>query len=167
MAESFISYQRHGVAESSALLGTEGGAHVLNVKIPANMDNGSFLSYKGFVAGDVWEVDEPDAAKPVFLLLTSPLIYSEYTPRMQEESNFYNAKDDIGRAYHLQRFDRFALSEEAFAQGATPAVGSYLTFSAGSYKAGLTTTKPNSGFVAKIYDQATNGNWRVIVEEAI
>lgn len=167
MAENFISYTKHGCAESSALLGTEGGAHVLNFKAPAAIDNGSFISYDGFEAGDVWKAGYPDASKSVFLVLTSPLIYSDFLPKMQEESNFYNAADDPMRCYHLKRFDRFALSDEAFDASATPAIGSYLTFSSGSYKAGVSTTEPSTGFKAKIYDQATNGNWRIIVEDAI
>lgn len=164
MATNFYNRTLHGVAESSALLGTEGGSHVLNFKAPVDLDNGSFLSYSGFDAGDVWTADYPDADKAVFLVLTSPLIYEEAERWMQEENNFFNKKDDIIRCYHLAQFDRFAISKEAFEAGATPAVGQYLTFSGSSYKAGVG-AKPASGFAAKIYDIATNGNYRVIVEE--
>jgi len=165
MATNFYNRVAHGVAESSALLGTEGGSHVLNFKAPADLDNGSFVSLSSFDAGDVWNCTYPDADKAVFLILSSPLIYEESERWMQEESNFYNKAADIVRGYHLAQFDRFALSDEAFAANATPAVGSYLTFPASSYKAGVTTTKPQSGFCARVYDQASNGLWRIIVEE--
>lgn len=165
MATSFITYTPHGVAESSALLGTEGGAHVLNFKAPANIDNGNFVAYNGFEEGDVWKATYPSTSKDLFLILSSPLIYEEYTPRMQEEQFFFNAEDDIIRGYHLQKYDRFALSAAAFASGATPAVDSYLTFSGSSYQAGVTTTKPQSGAILRIYDVATNGLFRVVVED--
>ena len=55
------------------------------------------------------------------LVLSVPLIYEEYTTRMQEESNFYNAKGDLLRVYQLYVGDVFTLSAEGF--DGTPEVG--------------------------------------------
>ena len=48
------------------------------------------------------------------LVLSVPLIYEEYTTKMQEESNFFNAKGDILRVYELYVGDVFTLSADDF-----------------------------------------------------
>ena len=45
---------------------------------------------------------------------------------MQEESNFYNGKGEVMRAYEIQDTDRFTLSTEAFNSDAELAVGKYV-----------------------------------------
>lgn len=164
MSAHFITYTPHGVAESSALLGTTGGAHIMNLQPQEDLDNGSFVSLGDFVSGDVFKAAKPVATAPVLLVLSSTEIYDEYLPKMQEESNFFNGKDDGPvRAYVLGYGDRFALSKEAFADGQTPAVGKYLKIGTG-YKAEVADAAvEGQKFVAKIYDVAANGNFRVIV----
>lgn len=167
MATSILSYTKHGVAESSDLMATVAG-HILNLQAPEDIDNGSFATVGDMVDGEIDEfvAVKPDGTKPVFLILTSPEVYADFTTKAQEESNFYNASGDTMRAYELHANDRFALSAEAFADGAEPAVGKYLDFSTG-WKAGVTDTAPTAGTVAKIYAIAANGNYRVYVEKNI
>ena len=163
MATSFITYTKRGVAESSNLLATVAG-HIENVLVEADngIDNGSFISLGDFVSGDVWKAKAPAAGEDIYLVLSVPLIYEDYTSKMQEESNFFNGKGEVARAYQLFKRDKFALSAECFAANAEPAVGKYLTFS--GFKAGVAASAPQSGPVMKIYDVATNGNFRVVVE---
>ena len=85
---------------------------------------------------------------------------------MQEESNFYNGKGEIMQLDDMIRFDRFALSAEAFAEGAAPAIGQYVGVDGVGYK--LTTLGESApegyGFVGYIYALASNGNYRVLVK---
>ena len=62
------------------------------------------------------------------LVLSVPLIYEEYTARMQEEANFFNAKDDLLRVYQLYVGDVFTLSAEGFT--GTPEVGKTVSVAA-------------------------------------
>ena len=86
---------------------------------------------------------------------------------MQEESNFYNGKGEVMRAYEIQDTDRFTLSTEAFASDAELAVGKYVFVDGTGFK--LTTgEKPSMteyGFVGHIYEVAANGNYRIWVDK--
>ena len=165
MATGFLNYTKHGVFESSDIKATLAG-HIVNLKAIEDTDNGSFASRGAFVAGDVWKAAKPVVAKPVFLIGTSPLIYEDFTKSMQDEANFYNASGDVMRAYELEANDKFNLSAEAFASGASPAVGQYLTISAISWKVGCAASSPEGQtFVAQIYGVAANGNFMILVEK--
>ena len=86
---------------------------------------------------------------------------------MQEESNFYNGKGEVMRAYEIQDTDRFTLSTEAFNSDAELAVGKYVFVDGTDFK--LTTgDKPSMteyGFVGHIYEVAANGNYRIWVDK--
>ena len=69
------------------------------------------------------------------LVLSVPLIYEEYTTKMQEESNFFNAKGDILRVYELYVGDVFTVSAEAFTTDKAPAVTDTVAVSAKKLKA--------------------------------
>ena len=144
MATSFINFDtKHTVAESTKLAATYGGANIYNIKVTANVDNGAIVGLGDYIAPEYYA---EKAASATFagkiiekaangsyrvqvtavgagdcLLLNVPLIYEEYTTKMQEESNYFNAKDDIVRAYELRVGDVFTLSVEGF--DGTPVVG--------------------------------------------
>ena len=169
MAANFFKYVVHGVAESSDVMATEAG-HLENVRVPdgVELDNGSFVVLDGFEAnsGDVWTIKAPSAdtaADELFLILTSPVIYEDYKPDMQDEKYFYNAEGDTARAYQLHKRDKIALSAECFKdpKDALLKVGSFLDFTQG-YKAGVVAKAPTTGPVAEIYDIASNGKFRVV-----
>ena len=136
MATNMISYTKHAVAGSTSLAATNavGGMGIVNIKISADRDNGSILGKGAYVSPEFYaeaeatafagtivdkaangnwyvEVTEADNA---YLLLQVPLIYEETTTRMQHESNFYNAANDICRCYPLVKGDVFELSAEGF-----------------------------------------------------
>ena len=92
MAEKFINYERHGVVEVSALLATNYGAHINNFVADVDIDNGSVVKMGAFVETDYYKAEVPAVGDEVFLIATEPKIYSEYTKKMQEESNFFNGK---------------------------------------------------------------------------
>ena len=165
MAEKFITYTKHGVVETSSLVATHGGAHIMNVVADVDVDNGSVCKLGDFVESDYYKAEIPAVADAIMLIATEPKIYAEYTKKMQEESNFYNGKGEIMQADDIVRFDRFALSEEAFDKDAAPAIGQYVGVTGTGYK--LTTLGEDAptgrGFVGYINEIATNGNFRVLV----
>ena len=165
MAEKFITYTKHGVVETSSLVATHGGAHIMNVVADVDVDNGSVCKLGEFVESDYYKAEIPAVEDAIMLIATEPKIYAEYTKKMQEESNFYNGKGEIMQADDIVRLDRFALSEEAFDGAAAPAIGQYVGVSGTGYK--LTTLgeemPAGRGFVGYINEIATNGNYRVLV----
>lgn len=166
MATKLLDYSNvFGVAESSDLTATIAG-HLYHLQAMEDIENGSFsaIDPTTFVSGDVFQTKVPAKADPVALILTSPLIYEDYTAIMQEERNFYNAKDSVVRAYQLQPTDRFALSKECFTTTLEPAVGKYIAMDGAGYKATVYEAAPeDTAFVGYIYDVATNGNYRIFV----
>lgn len=165
MAEKFISYTKHGVVEVSSLAATHGGAHIMNAVATVDVDNGSVAKLGDFVESDYYKAEIPAVTDAVLLVATEPKIYSEYTKKMQEESNFYNGKGEIMQLDDMIRFDRFALSAEAFDDAAEPAVGQYVGVTGNGYK--LTTLGTDApadrGFIGYINEIATNGNYRILV----
>lgn len=168
MASKFIDYTNnvHGVAESTMLKATKVGHHY-NLEASVDVDNGSVAKIGKYKRNDVWTADIPKVKDKIVLILTAPKIYEEYTTKMQEESNFYNGKGEVMRAYEIQDTDRFTLSTEAFADDAELAVGKYVFVDGTGYK--LTTgEKPSMteyGFVGHIYEVAANGNYRIWVDK--
>ena len=166
MASKLIGYSNvYGVAESSDLTSTIAG-HLYHLKATEDLENGSFTAIDPttFVAGDVFKTKKPAKGDSVALVLTSPEIYEDYRPKMQEEQNFYNAKDDIVRAYQLQKTDRFALSKECFTNPTEAAKGKYITMDGESFKATVAAADPGDcTFVGYIYDVAANGHFRIFV----
>lgn len=165
MAERFLTYEKHGVAESSLIKATRVGHHY-NVVADVDVDNGSFCKLGDFVREDIWKADVPTIGDKVVLILSVPKIYSEFTTKCQEESNFFNAANEVARAYEIVDTDRVTLSAECFDEDAVPEVGQYVAVNGVDYK--LTTVGESDpgatyGFVGKIYDIAANGNYRVWV----
>ena len=167
MASNFITYTKHGVAESTLLKATQVGHHYNLVNESKDIDNGSVCKIGDRLRSDVFKADIPTKGDKIVLILTAPKIYQEYETRMQEESNFYNGKGEVMRAYEIQDTDRFTLSTEAFASDSVLEVGKYVFVDGTDFK--LTTgEKPNMteyGFVGHIYEVAANGNYRIWVDK--
>ena len=142
MATSFINFDnKHAVAESTNLKATIVG-NIWNIKATNDIDNGCIVKRGDYVAPEYYaeaaateftgkiiekaangnfRVEVTAVGELEGLVLSVPLIYEEYTTRMQEESNFYNAKGDFLRVYQLYVGDVFTLSAEGF--DGTPEVG--------------------------------------------
>ena len=142
MATSFINFStKHAVAESTNLKATIVG-NIWNIKATNDIDNGCIVKRGDYVAPEYYaeaaateftgkiiekaangnfRVEVTAVGELEGLVLSVPLIYEEYTTRMQEESNFYNAKGDLLRVYQLYVGDVFTLSAEGF--DGTPEVG--------------------------------------------
>ena len=135
MATSFINFDtKHAVAESTKLKATQIG-NIWNIEAKENIDNGTIVKKGKYLRPEVYQEDTATtfagkiiekAANGAYrvevtaigegegLVLSVPLIYEEYTTKMQEESNFFNAKGDILRVYELYVGDVFTLSADGF-----------------------------------------------------
>ena len=135
MATSFINFDtKHAVAESTKLKATQIG-NIWNVEAKDAIDNGRIVKKGKYLRPEVYQEDTATtfagkiiekAANGAYrvevtaigegegLVLSVPLIYEEYTTKMQEESNFFNAKGDILRVYELYVGDVFTLSADGF-----------------------------------------------------
>ena len=155
MATSFINFStKHAVAESTKLKATIVG-NIWNIKATNDIDNGCIVKRGDYVAPEYYaeaaateftgkiiekaangnfRVEVTAVGELEGLVLSVPLIYEEYTTRMQEESNFYNAKGDLLRVYQLYVGDVFTLSAEGF--DGTPEVGKTVSVSNKKVKVG-------------------------------
>lgn len=135
MATSFINFDtKHAVAESTKLKATQIG-NIWNIEAKEEIDNGRIVKKGKYLRPEVYQEDTATtfagkiiekAANGAYrvevtaigdgegLVLSVPLIYEEYTTKMQEESNFFNAKGDILRVYELYVGDVFTLSADGF-----------------------------------------------------
>ena len=136
----------HATALPSNVLAQEYGAHIFNIKLSSNTDNGNLVAAGDWESFDVFE----EAAVTTFtgkiveqmpngnwlVLVTNPgdalLVYQKpltpyESPReFLEESAFYNKAGDIVRCYELRKWDRFEVSEKAFS-GDDPEVGATIS----------------------------------------
>ena len=150
MAQSVINIQKHAVAGSTRLTATKtvGGHGIQDIKISTALDNGSIIGRGALVAGEVYAMAAPTtftgkiidkaangnwyvevtAAENAYLVLTPPLCYVDYTASMRDENTFYNAQNDIVRAYPLFVGDVFELSAEGF--DGTPAKNAVVSVNA-------------------------------------
>lgn len=152
-----MTAQNHVVAESSLIKAVTTG-HILSLKAIADTDNGSIVCRGDWdsstPAGQVFKAKAYVAGSKPYLVLTTPVGYNTDKKYYTEEKWFYNAKNEIMRAYELNDDDIFTVSDNAItkASGNTePKVGNYVTITDGLYTE--TTTKPTSGIVLQIIDK--------------
>lgn len=158
----------HGAVETSLMLATDGGAHILNLRAHEDIDNGNVVALGDYDSKnlDVWYSKSPSATDHVFLVGTSVVIYEDYTEMFQDEARFYNAKDDVMRCYDMKPYDKFAISKEALGTNADDvAIGKYLILEAGKTKLQVADAPGDGAFAAYVYDIATNGKYRAMVHK--
>lgn len=112
----------HVVAESSRLKATTAG-HIYDLMMVADTDNGTIVSVGEHVEGQVFKAAAYAAGATPYLVLTPPLAYNG-KKAWSDEKYFYNAKDEIARAYELHVGDIYTVSAKAFK--GEPAVGKYV-----------------------------------------
>ncbi len=146
-----ISYSiaKHAAGFPAKCLASEGGAHILNIKVTtaAGIDNGTWIgkgAYQGIdqyleaaptsVAGTVlgksrngnWYV-EIESAVNAFFVYNVPINAEEWTNEWKKEGNFFNAKGDIVKAYEVKPYDVVEISELGFT--VAPAAGDTVALS--------------------------------------
>ncbi len=140
-----FSIEKHAVAYPSMMLATNGGKHIYSVELDKDTDNGQIVAkdawkgqqYYGVkdstgveavvleqAANGNWYVEITKPADGLFIYQV-PMIEEEYTKEFQKESNFYNLKGDIVRAYEMAVGDIVEVSEGGF--DVKPEAGKALT----------------------------------------
>lgn len=152
MAYNTLTLNKHAVCFPSKVLAGNMGAHIFDVKLTTAADNGNIISRtkgawtpgfdnyteaacpNGFTAKIVgksprgyWyvEVMTVPTDSEALLVYNSPIIPYESPRELADESNFWNAANDVVKAYTLTVGDVFEVSDEAFT--GNPDVGKALT----------------------------------------
>ena len=149
---------KHVVAESSLLKAT-GAGHILSMKCQKDLDNGSIVTRGDWIEAQLYKTADYAAGKKPYLVLTPPLGYNGDRRSYQDECYFYNAKNEVARAYELYDGDVFTVSEEMFV--GDPAVGKFID---GTYT--VAEVAGDAGFVGEIVEKVNYTNsvsYRVFV----
>ena len=112
----------HVVAESSRLKATTTG-HIYDLQMIEDTDNGTIVAVGAHVEGQLFKAKAYAEGDKPYLVLTTPIAYNG-KKIWSDEKYFYNAKDEIARAYELYVDDIYTVSANAF--DGTPAVGKFV-----------------------------------------
>ena len=131
----------HAIAYPSKVLAQNGGAHIYNVELGADCDNGAIVKRGDFIDLDLyeeaaattfegiiqkqaangnWYVEVVDPGDALFVYMQE-FIPEEYTNSFKDFKRWFNAAGDIVRGYELAVGDVFELSAEGFT--GTPEAG--------------------------------------------
>lgn len=149
---------KHAVCESSLLKATKVG-HIYSLKCHKDLDNGSIVSVGDWAEAQVFNSKDYVAGEHPVLVLTPPIGYNSDRRIYQDECYFYNAKNEVARAYELYDGDIFTVSEEMFV--GDPAVGKFIN---GTYT--VAEAAGDAGFVGEIVEKVNYTNsvsYRVFV----
>lgn len=152
--------EKHTSAFPSKVLAREGGAHILNIELKEDTDNGWFVGKGAFVELDHYQEAaagtatgkvvaqaangnyyvEIATASNAFFVYQVPMIEEEYNNTFKKEENFFNwggdaeksIPGDVVRAYELKPYDVVEISEAGFA--AKPSIGADVSLQAISGK---------------------------------
>lgn len=145
MAQDIMN--KHWVCESTKLLATYGGAHIYNVEMPEDLDNGTLLQLGDYIADEYYK-GEAVADKGVVLVLNPPLCPNTLLKDYASEYRYYNEKEAIVRCYSLTPRDRFTISAEAF--DGELAIGKFVSWDADAKMYVVADAAGESGFVGQI-----------------
>lgn len=170
MINAFLrDVEKHVIAESTNLLGTEYGLHTFNIKASADIDNGKLVNLSDMVYenNEYFTMVEPTSTSRVGLIISIPIGPDEAPRKATFESNFYNGEGEIMRVYDLGFGDKFTISENGIT-GVTPAKGVYVV--ADGYDIKAQTAKPadSVGFYGEIIEKIvrTGGTfWKIFVRK--
>ena len=139
-----LAIGKHATAGVSKLLATSGGAHIYNVVLSSDADNGNLIARGDATTFDQYAETTPTsfagkiqwkaangnfyvevtAATDALLVYNVPMSPFE-DQKLKSETIFYNAKGEIARAHELKVGDIIELSAEGF--DGTPVVGATIT----------------------------------------
>lgn len=112
----------HAVCESSKLKATTAG-HIYDLKAHKDLDNGAIVGVGAHVEGQVFNAKDYESGDTACLVLTVPFAYNG-NKYQSEEKFFFNAANEIARAYELHVGDIYTIS--AAGLKGTPAVNKYI-----------------------------------------
>ena len=140
---------RHASAFPSKVLAHEGGAHIFNVQLTNDCDNGNIIRKGDYASLDLYKENATPASTMTGVIVGAatngnwyveitanpdhelfvyqvPMIAEDWTNNFKKESNFYNAAGSVVRAYDLCVGDIVEVSAEGFSTN-TPQAGKKVT----------------------------------------
>ena len=138
--------EKHAVAAPTKVLAQNYGAHIYNVQITDDLDQGAIIKRGAWLSLDTyaeaaastmtgvirqkatngnWYVEITDNPDNELFVYSVPMIAEEYNNNFKKISNFYNAAGTVVRAYTLVVGDIVELSAEGF--DGTPEAGKNVT----------------------------------------
>ena len=148
----------HAVCESSRLKATTTG-HIYDLKCHKALDNGAIVGVGAHVEGQVFNAKDYVAGDVACLILTPPFSYNG-KKFQSEEKFFYNAANEIARAYELHVGDIYTISAAGLT--GTPVVGAFIDATNT-----VAEDAAESGFVGEIIDEVAYSNgmaYRILVK---
>lgn len=136
----------HAIAYPSKVLAQNGGAHIYNVELGADCDNGAIVKRGDFIDLDLyaeeaattmtgviqkqaangnWYVEITANDDHELFVYMPAFIAEEYTKSFKNEKRFYNAAGEVVRGYDLVVGDVVEVSAEGFT--GTPEAGKDVT----------------------------------------
>ena len=157
MAQDMNLKNSHIVAESTNILATQfGGGHIYSIEIAEDMDNGLLVSRDQYAGDEVWTAKEYAAGQEPLFILTPPVVPFTQLKGYADEDRFYNAAEDVVRAYTLRVGDRVSLSENAF--DTAPAEKQYVTYDAAAKQYVVGDAIDNTQFCAQVLTKIVRSN---------
>lgn len=121
----------HCICDTSLMAGTKLPSKHVNVKIPADLDNGNIVALGALADGEkealVGTKPAANTALKKLALIKAPEVMKD--ERLKNLGDFYNKKDAIVRAYLFEDGDEFRLTAEGLT--GSPAVGNAVEADAG------------------------------------
>jgi hypothetical protein len=146
----------HAVCESSRLKATTAG-HIYDLKCHKALDNGAIVGVGEHVEGQVFASKDYAKGDVACLILTPPFAYNG-KKYQSEEKFFYNAKNEIARAYELHVGDIYTISAAGLT--GSPAVGAHVNAAGVAGSTG-------EGFDGEIIEEVAYSNgmaYRILVK---
>ena len=138
----------HAEAGVSKLLATNGGAHIYNITVSSDTDNGNIIAKGGWKSFDNYEEAEAISFNGVIrakaangnfyvevledldsdealLVYNTPVNSEQYNKEFQHPKHFFVGEGQVARAHELRKGDVFELSALGF--DGEPVVGASIT----------------------------------------
>ena len=115
----------------------------------------------------------PAVGDKIALVADVVKFYATSTTAKQAEYNYYIPQGQPARAYEVEQYDKFGVSDYMFTTkvGAAVAVGNYVTVDGnGKWKEIVSTSAPDAaatGFIGKVYGFDTGDNEKIVLIETI
>lgn len=174
--ENVTPETKHGIVRTTNLKATYAG-HLFDViHASQDLDNGMNVKIGDHVTADGREcVDAtfPAVGDKIALVADVVKFYDTSTTAKQAEYNYYIPQGQPARAYEVEQYDKFGVSDYMFTTkvGAAVAVGNYVTVDGnGKWKEIVSTSAPDAaatGFIGKVYGFDTGDNEKIVLVETI
>lgn len=174
--ENVTPETKHGIVRTTNLKATYAG-HLFDVVYASGaLDNGMNVKIGDHVTADGREcvaATFPAVGDKIALVADVVKFYDTSTTAKQAEYNYYIPQGQPARAYEVEQYDKFGVSDYMFTTkvGAAVAVGNYVTVDGnGKWKEIVSTSAPDAaatGFIGKVYGFDTGDNEKIVLIETI